>query len=71
MTQKAKIGELACGAYHPIYRRSDGTTWVRLNERSHAPAENYGDYWGCAGATSDFDPQEEVEVIHLASEEKA
>lgn len=47
-----------------LYRRKDGTTWLKLNATCHVPA-----YWAKNGAllgngvADYFDPSEQVELI--------
>lgn len=71
MTQIRKLGELESNSSHPVYRRSDGMTWMKLNATTQCQARKQGGNWTVASALVGIDSNEEVEVIHFAHEKVA
>lgn len=71
MSQKRNLGELEFNAYHPIYRRSDGSTWMKVNSNDQFPANQKDGKWLVAGAPERINGAEEVEVLHFADEKVA
>lgn len=63
MPEKCTIGELPTSSFRPIYRRSDGTRWMKLNEKRCIHVHEDGDNWIGVGAMFSLDPSEEVEVL--------
>jgi len=68
---KSTIGSLKFDAYHPVYRRADGTLWMKLTENIHFPARKKGESYVVDGGAHDLNPNEKVDVLHTADEQMA
>lgn len=59
-----KISKLSAMPNPAFYRRSDGTTWAKLNEGFHVPAKQRADGSIVGdGVAQKLNPNEDVEVI--------
>ena len=59
------IGELPFDDCYPLYRRADGTTWLKLNEKFHITAYIETDGFVVNGITEGFNPKEKVVLLDL------
>jgi hypothetical protein len=63
--------ELFCG-WRPVYRRSDGSIWMKLNNDTQIrakKAEFQQKRWVSEGSPTSLNPNEIVEVLHFANEQ--
>lgn len=62
-----KLGQMPNPSF---YRRADGTTWTKLNERFHVLAKIEDGHIVGAGSAEEFDPREIVEVLIKGHEDE-